>query len=179
MQRVSKGCTSAQLLRHPVEESTACAASEQRGPCWQRSNETGQLEESGQLEETEQQGARDMTLDAAMLRRCAEHCATFLDGSVDAECGCAHTGMTWSVAEAVSHMGQGLLWYSSDFAGGPEELSSVDVKVHPSSTNFRAGPHLEDGVVGPLRRGCDHRGRMAGLAPVRRRRFFGVRRYGL
>ena len=32
-------------------------------------------------------------------------------------------------------MGQGLLWYSSDFAGGPEELSSVDVKVHPSSTN--------------------------------------------
>ena len=37
-------------------------------------------------------GARDMTLDAAMLRRCAEHCATFLDGSVDAQLGRAHTG---------------------------------------------------------------------------------------
>jgi uncharacterized protein (TIGR03083 family) len=76
-----------------------------------------------------------MTLDAAMVRRCAEHCAGFLEGSVDASWSVPIPDMTWSVAEAVAHMAQALLWYSSDFAAGPGELTSVELKVDASVTN--------------------------------------------
>src|SRR5579862_6588706 len=76
-----------------------------------------------------------MKLDAAILRRCAEHCASFLDGSVDASWTVPIPDMTWSVAETVAHMAQALLFYSSDFAAGPGELSSIEAKVEPNTAN--------------------------------------------
>jgi len=77
-----------------------------------------------------------LTLDAAMLRRASEECAVFLDGSVEAHWMVPIPEMSWNVAETVAHMAQALLWYSSDFAAGPSELSSVEVKVDPSATPF-------------------------------------------
>src|ERR1700722_1926509 len=98
-------------------------------------NAPGQQRETGQQKESRQQGARNMTLDASMLRRCAEHCASFLEGSVDASWTVPIPDMTWNVSEAVAHMAGALLWYSSDFAAGPGELSSIEVKIDASSTN--------------------------------------------
>jgi hypothetical protein len=67
--------------------------------------------------------------------------------------------MTWSVAEAVAHMAQALLWYSSDFAAGPGELSSVEMKVDPSTTNselirtVRTASRVLSGVVATTEEG--------------------------
>jgi uncharacterized protein (TIGR03083 family) len=41
--------------------------------------------------------------------------------------------MSWTIAEAVAHMAQALLWYSSDLSAGPSELSTIEVKVDPGS----------------------------------------------
>jgi hypothetical protein len=77
----------------------------------------------------------DMTLDVSTLRRCTEHCASFLDGSVDASWSVPIPDMTWNVSETVAHMAQALLWYSIDFAAGPGELSSIEMRVDATATN--------------------------------------------
>jgi hypothetical protein len=37
------------------------------------------------------------------------------------------------VAQAVAHIGEGLLWYATDLAAGPRELSAMDLRVRPET----------------------------------------------
>lgn len=74
-----------------------------------------------------------MILDDAMLRRTAEECSRFLEISADADWLVPIPDMTWNIAGAVAHTAQGLLWYSSDLAAGPSELSTMEVNVDSGS----------------------------------------------
>lgn len=99
-----------------------------------------------------------MTLDADMLRRASEECSVFLDGSVRERWTEPIPEMSWNVAETVAHMAQALLWYSSDLAAGPDELSSVEVRGRPDRNTHRADEDGQERVTRARRCGCDHRG---------------------
>jgi uncharacterized protein (TIGR03083 family) len=99
-------------------------------------------------------------LDATMLRWCAEECSSFLDPSAQADWSTPIPDMSWKIAEAVAHMGQPLLWYSSDFAAGPSELSSVEMQVDPNTDpvelirTVRTSSRVLAGVVETLEPGA-------------------------
>jgi hypothetical protein len=41
--------------------------------------------------------------------------------------------MEWTVAQAVAHICDGLLWYATDFVAGPVELTTMDLAVRPTT----------------------------------------------
>jgi uncharacterized protein (TIGR03083 family) len=41
--------------------------------------------------------------------------------------------MDWTVAQAVAHMVERVLWYATDLAAGPRELSTMDLRVRPET----------------------------------------------
>ena len=43
--------------------------------------------------------------------------------------------MDWTVAEAVSHMAEGTLWYASDLAAGERRLETMELRVRPGTAN--------------------------------------------
>ncbi|WP_336214071.1 maleylpyruvate isomerase N-terminal domain-containing protein [Nonomuraea sp. LPB2021202275-12-8] len=42
--------------------------------------------------------------------------------------------MDWTVAQAVAHISDVLMWFSADFAAGDLELSTMELRVRPEST---------------------------------------------
>ncbi|MBB5955506.1 uncharacterized protein (TIGR03083 family) [Saccharothrix tamanrassetensis] len=72
-------------------------------------------------------------MDADDLTRAADECAAFLGGAVDADWTVAVPDLDWTVAQTVAHVGDVLLWYATEFAAGPRELSTVDLEVRPST----------------------------------------------
>lgn len=73
-------------------------------------------------------------LDGRDVTEVAERCAAFLDGVVDRDWTAAVPGMEWTVAQTVAHVSDCLLWYATDLAGGPTELSTAQVGVRPDSS---------------------------------------------
>jgi hypothetical protein len=41
--------------------------------------------------------------------------------------------MDWTVAQAVAHIGEVLLWYATELAAGPRQLSAMDLRVPPET----------------------------------------------
>ena len=101
-----------------------------------------------------------MILDETTLRLAAEECSDFLDVSVGMDWLAPVPELTWTIAETVAHMAQALLWYSSDLAAGPRELSTMEVKVDPSSEpaelirTIRTGSFVLAGVVATIEPGA-------------------------
>ncbi len=69
-----------------------------------------------------------------LVKQTAQECGCCLDQFRGADWSRPIPGMDWSVAEAVAHMSQALVWYSADLSGGPTELSVLDMTVKHEST---------------------------------------------
>ena len=74
-----------------------------------------------------------MSLEADLVRRTADECSAFLDESHGADWSAPIPEMKWTVAVAVAHVAQALVWYSTDLAAGPTELRILELKVKPES----------------------------------------------
>ncbi|MFE2873464.1 maleylpyruvate isomerase N-terminal domain-containing protein [Embleya sp. NPDC059259] len=72
-------------------------------------------------------------MDAKTLSVVTETCRTALEGQVGRDWDRPVPGMTWTVAQAVAHVGDTLLWYATDLAGGARELSTMDLGVRPAT----------------------------------------------
>lgn len=71
-------------------------------------------------------------MDGTSIRQAARSSTTFLAGAVDLDWDRPIPEMTWSVREVVAHIGEVLLWYATDLAAGPTELSTMDLRVRPT-----------------------------------------------
>jgi uncharacterized protein (TIGR03083 family) len=67
------------------------------------------------------------------VRATAAVCRAFLTGTLGRDWTAPIPGMTWTVAEAVAHVAQGLLWYAVDLSAGPRELRTTELRVRPDS----------------------------------------------
>ncbi len=101
-------------------------------------------------------------MDGTSIRQAARSSTTLLGETVDLDWDAPVPDLTWSVREVVAHIGDTLLWYAIDLAGGPDELSIVDLRVRPTEppAQLVAGvgaiasvlAHVVDGVT-PGQRG--------------------------
>ncbi len=101
-------------------------------------------------------------MDGTSIRQAARSSTTFLGETIDLDWDARVPDLTWSVREVVAHIGDTLLWYAIDLAGGPDELSIVDLRVRPTEppAQLVAGvgaiasvlAHVVDGVT-PGQRG--------------------------
>jgi uncharacterized protein (TIGR03083 family) len=72
-------------------------------------------------------------MDADDLTSAVAECAVFLEGRVDADWQAPVPDMDWTVAQVVAHVSDCLMWYANDFAAGPRQLSTMDLRVRPES----------------------------------------------
>ncbi|PRX48351.1 uncharacterized protein (TIGR03083 family) [Prauserella shujinwangii] len=72
-------------------------------------------------------------MDASALRRVGAVCSGFLAGHTGADWSAPVPDLDWTVREVVAHLGDTSLWYATDLAAGPPELSTAEVKVRPDS----------------------------------------------
>ncbi|XVV02268.1 maleylpyruvate isomerase family mycothiol-dependent enzyme [Actinosynnema sp. CA-248983] len=72
-------------------------------------------------------------MDAVDLARAGVVATALLDEVVDRDWTVGIPGMTWTVAQAVAHIGDSLLWYATDMAAGPRELTTAEVAVRPAT----------------------------------------------
>jgi hypothetical protein len=69
-----------------------------------------------------------------MILRTAGECGKFLSSVVDENWAATPIpGMDWTVARAVAHISDCLLWFSTDLAAGDRELSTMEMHVRPES----------------------------------------------
>jgi len=72
-------------------------------------------------------------VDGGEVLQAASECRAFLGGTVDRDWTRRIPDMEWTVAQAVAHIGEILLWYATDLAAGPRELSAMDLRVRPEA----------------------------------------------
>jgi Mycothiol maleylpyruvate isomerase N-terminal domain len=72
-------------------------------------------------------------VDGGEVLQAASECRAFLGGTVDGDWTRRIQDMEWTVAQAVAHIGESLLWYATDLAAGPRELSAMDLRVRPET----------------------------------------------
>jgi uncharacterized protein (TIGR03083 family) len=72
-------------------------------------------------------------VDGGEVLRAAAECQAFLGAAADQDWTRPIPGMEWTVAEAVAHVPEGLLWYATDLAAGPRELSAMELRVRPET----------------------------------------------
>ncbi len=72
-------------------------------------------------------------MDTSDLRAVAGECAEYLDSTVAADWTTPIPDMEWTVAQAVAHVCDTVLWYATDFVAGPVELSTMDLAVRPTA----------------------------------------------
>ena len=65
------------------------------------------------------------------MLRAAGECQAFLGAAVERDWTRRIPDMEWTVAQAVAHIAEGLLWYATDLAAGPRELTTMDMRVRP------------------------------------------------
>lgn len=73
--------------------------------------------------------------DAVLVRQTAAECAGYLEGLVGADWSRRIPGMDWTVAQAVAHMSEALVWYAADLSAGSTELSVLELTVKHGSTH--------------------------------------------
>lgn len=72
-------------------------------------------------------------MDTSDLRAVAAECADYLAPMAGEDWTARIPGLEWTVAQAVAHISDGLLWYATDFVAGPAELSTMDLAVRPTT----------------------------------------------
>ncbi len=72
-------------------------------------------------------------VDGGTVLRAAGECQVLLGAAVDKDWRRQIPDMEWTVAEAVAHIAEGLLWYATDLAAGSRELSTMDLRVRPET----------------------------------------------
>lgn len=105
-------------------------------------------------------------MDGTSIRQATRSTTRFLAGTVELGWDRPIPEMTWSVREVVAHIGETLLWYATDLAGGPDELSTMDLRVRPTEEPAQLIATLELSsarCAGPCRR--RRHARPAGLSP--------------
>lgn len=73
--------------------------------------------------------AHNRAVDGTSIEQAVRSSTAFLTGALDLDWERPIPEMTWSVREVVAHVGEVLLWYATDLAGGPRELSTMDLRV--------------------------------------------------
>lgn len=71
-------------------------------------------------------------VDGTSIGQAIRSSTAFLAGTVEMDWDRPIPEMTWSVREVVAHVGDTLLWYATDLAGGPRELSTMELRVRPT-----------------------------------------------
>ena len=72
-------------------------------------------------------------VDGGELLRAAGGCRAFLGAAAELDWSRPVPGMDWTVAQTVAHLAETLLWYATDLAAGPRELSVMDLRVRPDT----------------------------------------------
>jgi len=72
-------------------------------------------------------------MDATDVLAATQQCERFLAAVVDADWGTRIPDMDWSVARAVAHMANVLLWYAFDLSAGGAEVDTLEMRVKPDS----------------------------------------------
>jgi hypothetical protein len=73
-------------------------------------------------------------MDGNSVLRAVNECGSYLGSVVDRDwAGTPVPGLKLTVSGVVAHIGDCLLWYSTDLAAGDRELSTMDVRVRPES----------------------------------------------
>lgn len=74
----------------------------------------------------------NQSVDGTTIGQAVRSSTAFLAGTLDLDWDRPIPEMTWSVREVVAHVGEVLLWYATDLAGGSRELSTMDLRVRPT-----------------------------------------------
>jgi hypothetical protein len=72
-------------------------------------------------------------MNGATVLGAAGECQALLGTAVERDWTRRVPEMDWTVAETVAHTAESLLWYATDLAAGPRELSTMDLRVRPDS----------------------------------------------
>ena len=72
-------------------------------------------------------------VDGGTVLQAAGECRAFLGGTLHRDWSLPIPDMDWTVAQEVAHIGEVLLWYATDPAAGPRQLSVMDLRVPPET----------------------------------------------
>src|SRR4051812_40651176 len=72
-------------------------------------------------------------MDGFNLTQAAKSSSAFLTTAVDGDWSAVIPDMEWTVAKAVSHISETVLWYTTDLSAGPREVSTMALRVRPDS----------------------------------------------
>ncbi len=72
-------------------------------------------------------------MNATDVLAAAAQCERFLEQAVDAGWGARIPDMEWTVAHAVAHAANVLLWYAFDLSAGDAEVDTLELRVKPDS----------------------------------------------
>jgi len=75
-----------------------------------------------------------MNQEAETVRKTAKECAAFLRSVVHDDWSQPIPGLDGDISRTVSHICEGLLWYSTDLAAGPPELTTMELKIKAESS---------------------------------------------
>lgn len=73
-------------------------------------------------------------MDGTTVLRAVEECQGTLGPAVDMDWSRPAVNMDGPVAKVVAHIAEGLLWYATDLAAGPRELSTMDLTVRTDNS---------------------------------------------
>ena len=68
-------------------------------------------------------------VDGGTVLQAAGECRAFLGGTLHRDWSLPIPDMDWTVAQAVAHIGEVLLWYATELAAGPRQLSAMDLRA--------------------------------------------------
>lgn len=72
-------------------------------------------------------------VDGGTVLQAAGECQALLSAAADRGWTRQIPDMEWTVARAVAHIAEGLLWYATDLAAGQRELSTMELRVRPDT----------------------------------------------
>jgi uncharacterized protein (TIGR03083 family) len=72
-------------------------------------------------------------MDGGHVLAAAEASRALLGAALDRDWARRLPHLDWTVAETVAHMVETVLWYATDLAAGPRELSTMDLRVRPET----------------------------------------------
>jgi uncharacterized protein (TIGR03083 family) len=72
-------------------------------------------------------------VDGGQVLEAAGGCQALLGAALDRDWSRPIPGLEWTVVDAVTHLAEGTLWYATDLAAGPRELSTMDLRVRPTT----------------------------------------------
>jgi uncharacterized protein (TIGR03083 family) len=75
----------------------------------------------------------DAPVDGSQVLAAAEASQALLGPAAGRDWAAKVPHLDWTVAETVAHMAGTVLWYATDLAAGPRELSTMDLRVRPET----------------------------------------------